>query len=302
MATETQTQKSVDVDDKAPGSVSDFLVAPKKKRKNYVILALGEDFDPELAKSVESHIRNQYPQLAIASPRNSAELNRLMAKMISLLVIADEFHGSLEKTFSAVTQIKKKKAADGVPTLFLTYNEKELVKKYRQELMPFHEVDEFLSLANLQVPVFFMRIRSSLRGSAKRRSRRFTFDIPVTYYDLTTGKTLEGRLEDLSLHGAMLSASNGSVFSEGGQIRVNLNVANIQNASEGEFLRVRAKVRRLLISGNQAGISFESLNERQTLVLTKLISQLITKQMAAKRATIPMPKKENDKRTGAPKT
>lgn len=301
MATETQTQKSEDVDGKSSGSVSDFLVAPKKKRKNYVILAFGDNFDSEIAKTVESHVRSQYPQLAVACPKNPAEMSRLMAKLISLLVIFDEFHGTADKTLDAVALIKKKKSADGVPTLFVTQNDEELVERYHKQLLPFHEVDEFVSLRNLQMPILFMRIRSALRGTTKRRSRRFEFNLPVTYFDLNTSKTLNGQLEDLSLHGALLRASDGNVFSVGDQIRINLNVSKVQKPAEGEYLRISARVRRLYISGDLVGVSFEFLNERQLLVLTKFLSFHMNRQMAVKRATIQIPKKTEDRRTPPPK-
>lgn len=302
MAAETPTQKSEEVDGKTSGSVTDFLVAPKKKRKNYVVLAFGDNFDSDLAKSVEAHIRSQHPQLAIAIPRNPTELGRLMSKLISLLIIFDEFYENMDKTLDAVAFMKRKKSSDGLPTLFVTHDEGSLIKKYHEQLLPFHETDELVSLRNLHVPVLFMRIRSALRGPSKRRSRRFDFQLPVTYFDLNSGKVLNGTLEEISLHGGLLKSLDGNIFAVGDQVRLNVNVAKVQRPNEGEFLRVSAKVRRLYISGSQAGVSFEFLNERQMLVLTQLLSLNMNRQMAIKRAMIQMPKKNDDPRPAVPKS
>ena len=294
MAEPTKQAVAEETDKKSSAGVSDFLVAPKKKRKNYVILALGDNFDHELAKSIENHVRSQYPNLAVAAPRSPTDLNRLFGKLVSLLVVFDDFMGSMAETIKTVAAAKKKKGPGSVPTLFLTHHPESLVTEYHGSLLAFHEVDEFLPLRNLRAPVLQMRIRSALRDTKRRRSRRFDLNMPVTYFDLSTGQTLPGRLTDMSLHGALLKSLDGRVFKVGDQIRLSIDASKVVKPTDGEFLKISAKVRRVFISGDQAGISFEYINDRQTSIIIDLLSIMMNQQMAVKRAQIHIPKRLDD--------
>ena len=51
------TDKSKPPGDEPGGDITDFLQAPRKKRKNYVIMALGKQFDTDLYIAMDGYVK-----------------------------------------------------------------------------------------------------------------------------------------------------------------------------------------------------------------------------------------------------
>jgi uncharacterized protein (UPF0248 family) len=278
MAESKTEEVAQDQDDKGTGSITDFLKAPRKKRKNYVILALGDQFDIDLSNSIDGFVKKTFNTLATSMPTTARELARQFGRNISLLVINDEFTDPIE-VMELVVGLKRKRHTEVIPVLFMTRNPQRLVEYYHQYLLEYQESDEFIYYPGVSRNQIFSRIRNGIETKNKRRSRRYKIDRTVSFYHLEKDKTIPGRFLDLSVHGALLKAESECLFKIGDQLRVNIPVGTILNGEKGDFLKLAAKVRRVYISGEMAGVSFEYLSESQIYCFTRFLTSTVSKEM-----------------------
>jgi len=269
---------------KRQGGVADYLSAPRRKRKSFVVMAFGKGIPIDLSGAINGFVRSTFKNLAFSLPTNMDELARQVSRNIALMIVDDEF-ASREELLTLLRKIKEKKAGSAVPVLFLTREPEELVGVYNKILLPFHEVDEYVAFVGATQGQVFSRIKAGVETNNRRRSRRYRVDIPVTYQVLGEGKMHPGRFLDLSVHGALLKSDEGRVFKMRDQIKIHLPVTDLLPPTFGEFLRLSAKVRRLQISGDRVGVSFEFLSENQMLVLTKFVTELVQIQLTKKPAS-----------------
>jgi hypothetical protein len=266
--------------EKKKQGIDDYLQSPRKKRKNYVVLAYSRFLSPELASSIQSFLKTTFPNLTLAYPRTEQELVRNFTKQIKLLIIDDEFC-SLEEGMNVIKLMKVKKYKNQIPVLFLTARPGELIKHYNETLLPFHELDEYIDYTRVSSTQVLSKIRNGLVSQNRRRSRRYQVDIPLKYSSLSHNKEMEGRLVDLSLHGAMLKSEGAkTVFNDQEQIKIRLPLGKLNPAQFGDFLHLSAKVRRVQISGEMAGISFEYMSEKQLMILTYYLTNMVNTQVA----------------------
>jgi len=159
------------------------------------------------------------------------------------------------------------------------------VSLYNKILLPYHEVDEYVAYVGATQGQVFARIKAGVENNNRRKSRRYRVDIPVVYQVLGEEKPLSGRLLDISVHGALLRSDEGRVFKMRDQLKIHLPVSDLLPPTYGEFLRLSARVRRLLISGERVGASFEFMSENQLTVLTKFVTELVQLQLTRKPAS-----------------
>jgi c-di-GMP-binding flagellar brake protein YcgR len=89
---------------------------------------------------------------------------------------------------------------------------------------------------------------------------------------------LNGRIFDLSVHGAYLRDEDGRMFQPGEQLRLRIPLGKSAPLADGEYLKLSARVRRIFMVGSEAGVSFEHTTEEKSLALTKLITSLANVQ------------------------
>lgn len=276
----TMTQETEQQEEKKQGVV-EYLQAPRKKRKNYVIIAVGAGFDKEITSSLEIYIRKNFSHLAIAMPKNENELKRLYSREIVLLIIDDNFK-ELEETLDLVGNFKQKKAEAISPVIFLTDRAENLIASYHKKLIVHQEVDNYVPYRNMPLTRIFARVQSALNIKDARRSRRFSINIPVNYLYLAENKIYNGNLVDISLHGGILQSTKDKLFKLQDQFKLHLPSNGILPPTSGDFLRLSAKVRRLFLSGDKVGISWEYLSETQHLLLTKYVTEIVNRDMYLK--------------------
>ncbi len=268
-----------DEERKGENSLTDYLQAPRKKRKNYVMMCMRETFDADLHLNIVNFVHSNFPQYAITTPKSLGEMQRQLNRAISLLIIDDEFD-SMDKVLQMVQVLKTKRRKDQVPVLFFSRNTDELIKSYHKRLLQYHELDEMVPydrLSNVQV---MSRVRVGLEQKNRRKSRRYTVDIPLSLFHLQGNRMMTGRIVDLSVHGAKLVTDEENfVFRLGDQLKLHIPISEFVLPLEGDFLRLSAKVRRVFISGNDAGISFEHMSDNQFLQLTKYLTSLVNHQI-----------------------
>lgn len=266
-------------------NISDFLTAPRKKRKNYVIMAVTKTLETDFAGMVEGYLKKTYPNLSISKPKNITELTRQLGRNISLLVISDEFDGSSEaQIIELIRALKEKRREEAIPILFVTRKPQKLIQSYHQELLPFHETDEYVEYPIVNRQQLFSRIKSGIETKNKRKGRRYKVSLETNFFLLSKDQHFHGELMDLSLHGALIQAEDSCIFRTGDQLRLSIPITGVMPSNDGDFLKISAKVRRVFISGTAAGISFEHLSATQIQKLTALLTSLVTRDLSLKSA------------------
>ena len=265
---------------KSGQAIEEFLQAPKKKRKSYVILAVGSGVDADTVTAIQKYMKTQFSKLTFLTAKNAEELLRYASRNIVLTIMDDAFL-PLKDTLSLIKKLKETKSDGPLPTLFLTKDAAALVAAYQKELLPWHEVDEYVQFQEVPRHDIFRKIKSGIESQNRRRAKRFKVDMPMHFQVLDTGDVkYEGQILDFSIHGALISAPNGiHSFSTKDQIMVHLPLSSYVKG-EADILRISARVRRVLISGDQAGISWEYLNDDKVAVMTKLLFAIVDRALA----------------------
>jgi len=280
-------------ENKAPGApnegkkdgpvVADYLVSPKKKRRQFIVLALSAQFDVELRRDLIKFVKMNYPHLTISEPQSADEFRRQFGRKVVLLIMDDEFE-PIEEVMALIKDLKKRKRDEAVPVLFLTKQPDHLVKVYHDHLYEYHEVDEFCPYHKMTKEQVLSRVKVGVEQNNRRRSRRYLVDVPITFFHLSHDKDLPGAITDMSAHGAKIEADDTNfLFKVGDQLRLAVPVREFCAPDEGEYVHLSGKVRRVFMAGNSAGLSFEYVTDKQSLILAKILSVLVDR----------VPKKKN---------
>lgn len=262
------------------GRVADYLQAPRKKRKSYVVAALGPGTS-HLYSGIEAFLRSQFKNASIAQPRSIEELVKNFSRQVILLVLDDEFT-DLEANLQIVAELKRKKSNQVIPTLFLTRQPQRLVANYHKILRSFQESDDYIDWSRSEITHIFSKIRNGLNQQFARKSRRFKVDIPIRFQLISDDQTHFGRLVDLSIHGTLLKANDNMILRNGEQLKMYIPTMGLIPGYTDEFLRISGKVRRVFISGIYSGISFEYLSEHTQLLVTTFVTNIVMKQLPIK--------------------
>lgn len=258
--------------------VADYLAAPRRKRRSYVVTALTQNSASEFRNSIEHFLRVNFKAIAITHARNTEELKKAFSRQVVMLIYDDEF-ADLQLGMEMINGLKRKKSAVSSSVLFLTKHPADLIDAYNKILLPFHESDDYLAIDRTDNNLLFSKIKSGLTSQFKRRSRRYKVDVPITFYALNDDKEYTGKLTDLSIHGAMMDSGANRLFTQDEQIKVSIPASHFLGTGEGDFLKISARVRRVLIGGNRAGISFEHVSDKQLFRLTSYLSGLVNEQV-----------------------
>lgn len=256
--------------------VADYLQAPRRKRKSYVIMALGRGTQ-DMGAGIETFVRGSFKGVAVAQPRTIDELRKNFARQIVLLVIDDEFV-ELPAALELIKELKSRRSTSAVPVLFLTRQPETLIEGYNKTLSAYQESDDYLLYPKAEMSHIYSKVRTGLVSSYKRRSRRYKIDLELQYFLLADDQMHKGRLIDLSIHGGLMKAEDQRIFRVGEQLKVHIPIADILEPTTGDFLKISAKVRRVFIGGTQAGISFEHVSDAQLFRLTQYLTGTVDSQ------------------------
>lgn len=261
-------------------SLSDFLDGPKRKKKNYIIIALEQGFSESIEKSIKNTVKSIPANYSIAIIKSSKELLKQTNKNISLIVISDKFT-ELDSLIDTIKFLKVKKHPLSLPILFFTNDYGLLIEKYHRKLIAYHESDDYIYIPSYKEPIFKNRVETLLSNSLHRRGRRYKVNEEISFFYLEKEKTVAGTIKDLSLYGALIVAKEPLLFSVNDQIRINIPCSKYLGYENGEFLKVSAKIRRVYISGVTFSVSFEYLSDQQIIRLTTLLTLLVNKSILA---------------------
>lgn len=272
-ATETDQEE-----EKKSSLVVDYLQGPRKKRKNFIVSIFGKNFDHNISSGILLWIKKNYPSYAITNPKNIRELERIFSRQIILLIADDQFCDR-NYLLDEILKLKTKKHNNGTPVLFLTDDVKSLIDSYHKILLPYQEIDNYVAYRSMSMNQICSRINASIKLKSYRKSRRFFVDINVRYFYLSKNKYLNGNIVEMSVHGAVICSTEDLIFKTNDQLKIHLPVKGYLSAENGDFIRVSAKVRRVMMGGNTAAISWEHLSESQTLILTTFVLEYINQKL-----------------------
>ena len=271
-ATETKEEETKG---KGQQALVDYLQAPRKKRKSFVIFAPGPSADTETYQAMIRYVKATYPKFAVATPQNAEEFMRQFSRNIVLAVIDDQFVG-LDETLDLVKMLKTMKSDAPVPVLFMTREPDKLIAGYRDKLALWHEVDEYIVPAASTRPYLFAKIKHGVDDRYRRKSRRYKAQFPVVYTILDSGeKKFKGTIIDMSVHGALLKTEDQHTFTLRDQIIVHMPYGLFVPETESDILRVSAKVRRIFIAGDRAGISWAHLSDSKLEQLSRMMTSIV---------------------------
>ena len=292
--------------------ITEYLSSSRRKRKSYVLLAFSSAVSADLNAGIAALLASASKNLSFINATSPEDIARNLKRLVVLLIYDDEFM-PLDTGLNMIRTMKEHEGAM-TPVLFFTRRPRELVTAYNKLLLPFHEVDDYLEYTHMSIPHVINRVRSALVVKQQRRSRRYQVDLPVEYFDEKTSfpaeiepfdlhgivlrydpssdreveipraplelpvKGYRGRLIDLSIHGALLQSVDGRVFRTGEQLKIKINLGTHTTKETAEFLRLSAKVQRVLISGDVAACSFECVSSNQTTMLVKFITEIVNEQ------------------------
>ena len=266
-------------EEKRSSQIVDYLQGPRKKRKNFIVSIFGKNFDTEVKSGIASWLKKNYPNLVVTNPRNMQELARLFSRDINLLIADDQFCAR-DELLSEILQLKSKKHNQQTPVLFFTEDVKSLIESYHKILLPYQEIDNYVAYRSMPSKQIYSRIQASLNLKSARKSRRFDVDIPVRYFHLSKNRYIAAKVVEISVHGCIIHASEELIFRRNDQLKIHLPVKGLISPDYGEFIRVSAKVRRVMLGGNKAAVSWEYLSERQHLTLSSFILEYINVKLA----------------------
>ncbi len=260
------------------GGVADYLSAPKKKLKSYIVMSLASNVSEDHKADLLKYLSTLSKVFVLAQPKDPDELARQISRQVHLMILDDSF-APRDRLLKLVKFMKEKKGSESLPVLFLTREPKAMTTSYRDILVAHQENDDYMDLNGQNSVELVARIKQALEFRNRRRSRRFKVNLPVSFQVLGTDEWQKGTLLDLSLHGAMLSANEPKVaFDLKSQVRIQIPVGDVFVPAEGEIFRLSARVRRLSITAVGAGLSFEHVTERQVTLLTTFVTALASAQ------------------------
>jgi hypothetical protein len=278
MSDATEVKKKPEAtEENSANRIEAYLQGPRKKRKNYVVFALGDRFDRDLAATMEVFVKKDYPALAISHPKSTEELTRHFSRNISLLIINDEF---ADKTtvMNLIRTLKEKRSEEAIPVLFLTRDAESLVKLYHKELLLYNESDEYMVYPSSPRQQILARIKLGIDNQNHRRSRRYSVNISSTIFHLDKNTHMDGKIIDLSMHGAVITADKDMIFRMGDQMKISIPISDYMKYEYGDFIKISGKVRRVFISGSKVAISFEHVTDEQTHLIGQLLMSIVSKQ------------------------
>lgn len=284
--TETADKKSAQAkEENTQNKIEDYLTGPRKKRRSYVIFALGKRFDSDIAAGMKQFINKYYSANATSYPKDINELTRQLGRNIALLVIDDEFD-DIEVILKLIRAFKEKRREEAIPITFLTKRPGILIEKYHEILAAYHENDDYFVYERERLAKLYERLKHGIENKNHRRSRRYRVNLPINFYRFSTDSWLEGTIIDMSLHGALIRTSEDTTFKPSDQIKLQIPVGDKIPGFASDYLKLSAKTRRIYISGNQFAASFEYVTENQQAQLTKLMTAMVQSQFKRQSAAM----------------
>ena len=255
-------------------SIEDYLTGPRKKKRDFIIIAANSNKANDIATNALDFCKKFYPSHIVNHVTSTDELSKRFNKNISILIMEDTFD-DIEILMTLVKALKKRRKDQVIPVLFITEHRNQLVDNYHKYLYLYHETDDYIEFNEKSLNEFFTKIKTGIDEKFRRRSKRYNVNINAEFYDLNSDETHTAKLKELSIHGAILQAPKNVIFKLGDQLKVNIPIRGDCDHKFGDFIKLTAKIRRVLIAGNEGAISFEYVTDIQYDQINKLLTSMV---------------------------
>jgi hypothetical protein len=261
-------------------SMLEHLQAPRRKRRNYVFLAVGPDIDSNLLTKVEQFISLNFPVMTVHVVPSLADLEKLLTKQVNLIIVSDGF-APFDRILPLLRQFKETNLQTGFPILFLTRDEENLISKYQSILAAYQETDDYLALSGMSDKHLLAKIQERLNPKIPhRRARRFPANLSVRYTDLKSGKFYSGVIEDISLFGCLLAKDpSAPQFTKFDQIRIFMPNEGFISKQFGDSIPFFARTSRVLLGGERTGLTWAQMSEEKHAILFKILTEMVGKKL-----------------------
>jgi len=269
---------------KKKDSIQERAIQRFKRKKIALLLdSVMEDkpsLEQEQWKVVYSNISNiPDTKITVCNSFEDVKKHYMLKKSVLLLVNYDIIEDRT-KLFDFLIHLKELK---NIPFIFFATSPEELVLKYRENLFIYQEADDFVTFP-LTLPILKQKISKALSGRFRKTKRFNLFDAVMYSLPMQAEEKFEGSIMDLSLEGFYLRTRK-EVFKSSDQIQLHIPLSKygLFNIKYGEILKVAGQVKRVNISGNEAGCEIVHLEEAQKMVLINIINQISTKKTIKKK-------------------
>lgn len=269
------TEVAQDEKGKSAQGVVDYLQAPRKKRKSFIVIAKGPSTDNDTFQAMVRYAKASFPKFSVATPQTTEEFTRQFSRNIVLAIMDDNFL-ELEATLDLIKTMKEKKNESAIPVLFMTRDPDSLIRAYSKKLAAWQEVDEYIVPAATPRQYLYAKIKSGVEERYRRRSRRYKVQFPIVYSVLDYGeRRFRGTVLDMSVHGILLKTDEDHIFTPKDQIMIHLPIGSYVKSAGADIIRVPARVRRIYISGDMAGLSWEHLTEQKISNISEMLLHIV---------------------------
>jgi hypothetical protein len=252
-----------------------FDAPPKKKKKYVLFLSKMDSKNQEKIKMMEKIIQRSIKEYILVRFEDPDEgLKALLLKNIEMIILDSSFFKNDAISIEYAIECKKRKKC---PILFTTQSPEKLIEDYRRELYLYEEFDNYFK-EPLDPGEFAKKLIQTSKIKS-RQAKRFSMNIPITLFRLNTEKIYPGILNDMSLVGLGITLKNQDIFSkeEQFQIKIPLEYFHLFHPNYGEYLKLSTKLKRLSISGNVQGMSFEHLTQNQIEIILAILTKIHSK-------------------------
>ncbi len=263
------------------------------KRQKIVIIfdqPASQDESP-LGKSIELifNLVKKTPDMKMVGVSSPPELEKAyMQKRAFVLLVNFNLYENPDDLMALMVNLKRLK---NIPFLFYTDNSNELVMKYRQHLFVYQEADDFIALPATKA-IISQKLKKLMDGKY-RKAKRFNLSDNIFYtLPMQGDKKYDAQLMDLSMGGLYIKTAK-EVFNPNQQIQIQIPLGNYKlfNRDYGELLKLAVRVKRVNISGNEAGCELNYLEEDQQILLKNIIERISLKNLSLKGKTKKLKKK-----------
>ena len=256
--------------DKSQDNIKDIERLMGGKRKKYILTAIGQDIHDNLKNVITSFFKTNIPNYTLVHLKNKTEFSRYLTRQVKFIIIDDSF-SSMNENIEFIKNIKTKHHETSIPTTILTNNPNKLVKLYNKTLLQFQEVDQYMPTNTLSESKLYEVLKLQVNRVNARKSRRLKFNQKIKIIT-PLEEVVSANLNNISFHGAQIECPS-LIFKIGQFYRIRITLRPILPIQYGEFIWLTSKVRRILISGNIGGFSWEDLNASQKNVLADFLIQ-----------------------------
>ena len=253
-----------------------------KKNRTYIIGAFNLEFNEGYHTVISDFLKKKNLGSEFIIVDETRDLLKLFNRNIKLMIIDDHFT-NIEHCIKLAKSLKKKKNNNNSPVLFLTSNPTKLLQLHQDELSDHQNLDRYIYISDTSSSLITEEIESILEPNKiveieRRQSARVNLNKKIRISRLNQIEEIAGILSNMSMHGAVVEASEKLVFLHNEQLQITMPISQerVVQSQYSEFIKLSATVQRVYMSANKVAIRWNHVTEDQNLVLSELLMNFMS--------------------------